>query len=192
MAHLRGLKAERLFGRDYRDGLSEYVDFALALMRKKEFPDSLIEMMRRRYKDDEAPDRMRRQADAYAAEAYGLTEEQLICMVYSPFAERGHVLATYLAREQPELATRTEEVHALLGSEADPVSASLVEALERMSGLELRRLRLLYRSTLRKPSAEAGEHDLLGAILGGDPHKAVIQTRHTADGPLVLELLSGR
>jgi len=192
MAHLRGLKAERLFSRDYRDGQREYVNFALSLMRKKEFPDSLIEIMRERYSDDEALNWMRKQASEYAAEAYGLTEEQLISMVYSPFAGRGRGLALYLAREQPELEALADEMHAVLGSEDDCVLPSLVKALERMSGLELRQLRVLYRSELRKRSAEVGGEDLLGAILDGDPHKSVIRTQHAPDGPVVLELLSGR
>lgn len=192
MAHLRGLKAERLFRRHYRDGMSEYVNFALSLMRKKEFPDSLIEMMRERYSDDEALGRMRKQANVYAAEAYGLTEEHLISMACSPFAGRGRGLVTYLAREQPEFEARAGEVHAILACEDDHVSPSLVKALGRMSGLELRQLRVLYRSELRKPSVEVGGEDLLGSILDGDPHKGVIQTQHAPDGPLVLELLSGR
>src|SRR5581483_10153241 len=45
MAHLRGLKAERVFRRSYDEGLAEYVTFALGLMRKKDFPPQLIEQM---------------------------------------------------------------------------------------------------------------------------------------------------
>ena len=192
MAHLRGLKAERLFRRAYRDGVGEYVTFALSLMRKKEFPDHLIEMMRERYCGDDAVDRTRAQANLYAAEAFGLTEEQLICMVYSPFMGRGQGLLKYLAREQPELELRADEAHAVLADEDCCVSEQLVDALQRISGLELRRLRVLYRSELRNPTVETIDGDLLGAILEGDPHKSLIQTQHAADGPIVLEMLSGR
>jgi hypothetical protein len=176
MAHLRGLKAERLHQRSYADGLSEYVTFALSLMRKKEFPDRLIDIMQERYGDDAASDRMRKQMDEYAQDAYGLTEQHLICMVYSPFAGEGVGLETYLAREQPSLANRIGEVHALLGGEGTPEElAEVVSALEQTSGLELRQLRVLYRSSLRTPAAAADGKDLLGAILEGDPHKDIIR-----------------
>lgn len=33
---------------------------------------------------------------------------------------------------------------------------------------------------------------LIDAILEGDPHKQVVHTRHSAEGPVVPELLSGR
>jgi len=49
MAHLRGLKAERVYQRTYEEGIIEYVDFALELMQKKDFPLTLIEMLQQRY-----------------------------------------------------------------------------------------------------------------------------------------------
>lgn len=193
MAHLRGLKAERLHQRSYSDGLSEYVTFALSLMRKKEFPDTLIDIMQERYGDDAAFDRMRKHMDEYAKDAYGLTEQHLICMVYSPFAGEGAGLETYLTREEPALADQIEVIRALLGSEDRPEAlAEVVSALERISGLDLRQLRFLYRSPLRAPSAAADGSDLLGAILDGDPHKDVIRTQNAPNGPVVLEMLSGR
>jgi hypothetical protein len=42
MAHLRGLKAERLFRRSYDEGMAEYIAFALDLMRRKDFPPQLV------------------------------------------------------------------------------------------------------------------------------------------------------
>ncbi|MGH8896617.1 MAG: PqqD family protein [Egibacteraceae bacterium] len=193
MAHLRGLKCERLYGRSYSEGLVEYVQFALALMRKKEFPELLVETMRARYHGAAAEAHMRDAANAYALEAYGLTEEQLVCMVYSPFAGNGQGLAAYLVREQPRLADRVEEVHALLdGAEPDATDRLLTDELERISGLTLPQLQVLYRSTVRTPEAGTEGTKLLDAILAGDPHKDVIRTRHTPDGPDVLELISGR
>ncbi|MGH3790151.1 MAG: hypothetical protein ACRDQ9_05015 [Pseudonocardiaceae bacterium] len=193
MAHLRGLKAERLQQRSYSDGLSEYVTFALSLMRRKEFPNTLIDIMQERYGDNSAFDRMRKRMDEYAKDTYGLTEQHLICMVYSPFAGEGAGLETYLAREQPALANRIEEIRTLLGTEDRPEAlAEVVSELERISGLDLQQLRVLYDSPLRTPSAAADGNDLLGAILDGDPHKDVIRTRNAPNGPIVLEMLSGR
>ncbi|MFI6015448.1 PqqD family protein [Streptomyces sp. NPDC051243] len=188
MAHLRALKAERCHGRTYAEGLSEYVEFAISLMHKKEFPPQLVALMRERYEGEGAARRMRSAMDAYAMEAYGLTEEQLVTMVHAPFTEKGVRLEEYLRTEQPGLSA--EAVHALLrGSAQDAV---LTARLERLSGLTVEQLRVLYGSSLRLPTLTPSSGELIDSILDGDPHKQVIQTRHAADGPVVSELLSGR
>ena len=87
---------------------------------------------------------------------------------------------------------RAGEIHALLAEEAttDPVLAA---ELARISGLEPTQLRVLYRASLRAPAGGPGAGtDVIDAVLVGDPHKAVIRTRHTKDGPNTLEQISGR
>jgi len=190
MAHLRGLKCERVFQRSYDEGLAEYVKFALALMAKKDFPPELIEQMRLRYEEPGAAARMRAVAGAYALETYGLTEDQLICMAYSPFAGHGAGLDTFLSREHPALAGRAADVHTLLAG-PDGDDAELAAALLEVSGLELTQLRVLYSSPVKQLSGEGGT-EVIDAVLAGDPHKAVIRTRHSAAGPHTLELISGR
>jgi hypothetical protein len=111
-------------------------------------------------------------------------------MVYSPFAEKGTGLEEFLQREQPALAGR--QVHALLAGEPgepgdDP---ALAAELERISGLGLSQLRVLYRSPLRRAGRQGT--DVIDTVLADDPHKAVIPTRHEPNGPVVLELISGR
>jgi hypothetical protein len=194
MAHLRALKCEHVYERDYDAGLSEYVEFALALMRKKDFPPDLVELMRARYASPEAAAQMRENAARYALETFDLTEEQLVCMTYSPFAEKGAGLGRFLAREHPGLAGQTDDIRALLADESryDP---RLAGELLRISGLELPRLRVLYGRSARRRDGGAVPDDgaeVIGAVLAGDPHKAVIRTRFTPDGPLSLEQISGR
>jgi hypothetical protein len=198
MAHLRALKCEHVYGRSYEEGLAEYVEFALGLMRKKDFPPALVETMRARYESPGAVDRMRRTAARYAWETFGLTEEQLVCMAYSPFAQKAAGLAEFLAREHPHLAGRAEDINALLGDEAldDP---GLAGELLRISGLDLRKLRTLYGRSLRRTNAAvvgtgtvADPAEVIGAVLAGDPHKSVIRTRFAPEGPDALELISGR
>jgi hypothetical protein len=188
MAHLRALKCERRYGRSYADGLDEYVTFAISLMHKKEFPPQLVQVMRDRYEG--AADRMRAAMDDYALQTYGLTEEQLVAMVYAPFAEKGANLDVYLSNEQPDLAASASDIHELLdGSEGAP---ELALRLERMTGLTVGQLRVLYRGSLRIAANSMDSSQLIDSILQGDPHKEIIQTRHSADGPMVPELLSGR
>ncbi|MGD0608792.1 MAG: hypothetical protein ABSA53_35060, partial [Streptosporangiaceae bacterium] len=189
MAHLRGLKCERVYQRPYADGMGEYVEFALDLMRRKDFPAELIGQMRSRYEGPGAIARMRAAAADYAMATFGLAETQLVCMVYSPFAEKGAGLEEFLQREHPALAGYAGQVHARLAGESgdDP---QLAGELERISGLELSQLRVLYRSSLRRRSGQGT--GVIDAVLDGDPHKAIIRTRHVPDGPAIFEQISGR
>jgi hypothetical protein len=195
MAHLRALKCERRYGRSYAEGLAEYVDFALSLMRQKEFPETLIEAMRARYSRPDAVPRMRAAMDAYAGDAYRLTEEQLVAMVYAPYTEKGAGLDRYLAAEQPDLVDAAPAIRRLLGDDADFPdldTTELAERLERSTGLSIAQLRVLYAGSLRLPSPRPDTDQIIDLILEGDPHKAMILTRHEPGGALVPELLSGR
>jgi hypothetical protein len=188
MAHLRGLKCERVYQRSYAEGMDEYVDFALGLMRSKDFPPQLIELMRARYAGPDAASRMRRSAEDYAHETFGLSEEQLVCMVYSPFADKGAGLGEFLAQEHPGLAGRLDAIQALLADELPAEDPQLSGELCRISGLTLPQLRVLYRSSLRG----SGGAGAIEAVLVGDPHKALIPTRFSKQGPAALEQISGR
>lgn len=188
MAHLRALKAERCHGRTYAEGLAEYVDFAVSLMHKKEFPPQLVALIRDRYGDEGAAERMRAAMDAYALDAYGLTEEHLVTMVHAPFTEKGSRLTAFLQAEQHGLPP--VDVHELLDGRRE--DAALAMRLERISGLTVDQLRVLYASSLRLPTTTPNSGELIDSILDGDPHKQVIRTRHAADGPVVSELISGR
>jgi hypothetical protein len=194
MAHLRGLKCEHVFQRTYEEGIAEYVDFALGLMRKKDYPPELVELMRRRYEGPDAVVRMRRAAADYALETFDLTEEQLVCMAYSPFGQKGARLEEFLDREHPPLAEHAGGLHALLSGEPvdEPGAGWLRNELRRISGLEPSQLQVLYRGSLRRPGGDGTGTEIIDVVLAGDPHKAVITTRHTQDGPDTLEQISGR
>jgi hypothetical protein len=190
MAHLRGLKCERVYQRSYAEGIAQYVDFAVDLMRKKDFPADLIALIQERYQGEQAVPRMRDAASRYALATFGLAEEQLVCMAYSPFAGKAAGLAGFLRREHPELADREAALRALLDGQPDG-DPRLAAELERISGLGLDQLRVLYRSSLRSPDGRSGT-EVIDAVLADDPHKAVIISRPAKDGPSMLEQISGR
>lgn len=169
--------------------MQEYVDFALGLMRSKDFPTQLVELMRTRYAGPDAATQMRRSAEDYARETFALTEDQLVCMVYSPFAEKGAGLSRFLIQEHPALAEQVEAISALLAGESPDGEQRLAEELRRISGLTLSQLRVLYRSSLR---GAGGATDAIDAVLVGDPHKALITTRFSKHGPEAREQISGR
>jgi hypothetical protein len=190
MAHLRGLTCEHVYGRSYDEGMDEYVAFALRLMRRKAFPQRLIDQMAERYGSVATRASVRRAVERFAMEAYGFTGQHLVCLVHAPFTAQGKRLGTFLQGEHPQLARREAEIRTLLSAPTDEPMAGPARDLESLlsdiSGLTLDQMRHLYASG--HPDSEG----LLNRILQDDPHKELIETRHSADGPTVHELLSGR
>ena len=195
MAHLRGLKTEHLYKRTYQEGVAEYANFAIGLMQKKDFPPHLIELMKTRYSTSIAIQTMRDKLSQHAQATLDLSQEQLVCMLYSPFVERGKNLAVYLMKEQPDLYEQIEAIHHLLSfpdSEHETAATqALAQHLIAISHLDLKYLRTLY--TMQFSSyGKNGDENPIAIILRGDPHKETIQTMHSSDGPLVAEVISGR
>lgn len=194
MAHLRGLKAEHLYQCTYEMGVMEYVEFALDLMHHKDFPLHLIERMRARYSTPGAIQAMRTRLERHTREVLDLNEEQLVCMLYSPFVENGKNLARYMKREQQDLSGSIEAIHRLLAGSQEPESAAecwLAQRLGEISHLDPGHLRHMYRAKF-SPRAGAAADDPISIILARDPHKKSIQTLHHPDGPAVAEVISGR
>lgn len=189
MAHLRALRCERLYGQRYADGLAEYVEFAVELMRSKEIPEHLVRVMRERYAGPDAPERMRQTMNTYAWDTFGITEEQLVAMVYSPFAGRGQGLADYLRAEQPALVDQHDRIVAVLSGQSDP---GFEDRLHLLSGLRTEQLRTLFTSSLRPRSGELTGGGMVEVLLEGDPHKRTVLTKQDPDAAAVPELISGR
>jgi hypothetical protein len=168
MAHMRGLRAEHLHEEPYATGIREYVEYALGLMTQKDFPPQLIEMMRNRYKDSESIMRMRHQVDQYTQATAGISEQQLVCMLYSPFLQEGSRLKYYLQREHPDLLPHLPEIHQRLSTPAvgyDQISSALWE----ISGLGIWWLQRLYK--MAAPAA-------INTVLSRDPHQGWVDTPH--------------
>jgi len=197
MAHLRGLRSERLFGTGYQAGIDEYVEFATGLMATKKFPHQLIEVMRTRYATSVGVRAMRRRMDDYALQAFGLSEPQLVCMVHSPFAGRGRHLDAYLAAELPALAPRAEQIHQLLDGSADASGINATDVRDQLTavtGLPLASLQILYAARLAaaSPATSMSPRTPIGLILADDPHKGTVMTRYSASAAPVPGPISGR
>ncbi|MEW1751149.1 PqqD family protein [Streptomyces angustmyceticus] len=191
MAHLRGLRTEHAYGRSYGEGIAQYVDFALELMRKKHFPEHLVEEIAERYRTDEGVERMREAATRYAEDAFGLDTEQLVCMVYSPFAGGAANLHDYLAGECPDLLAEEDRIRGLLAG--TDTSDWLAARLERLSGLSLTDLRALHDGPLWSPfHAKGTQSGVLPLVMDSDPHKKIISVRRGSTGDEVLDRVAGR
>lgn len=188
MAHLRGLRAETLLQRSYGEGIREYVRFALALMVKKEFPPVLIDEMAARYQDEAAIQRQRQRASAFAREAFDLRDEQLICLIYSPFLGQGAQLGQWLAQQQIPLDEAA--IRDLLDQRSDDLA--LARQLMQRSGMTLTQMRHCWQSRPVNSLLEGKSGDPLSRVLRFDPHKAVIQVSNGVLNDIVTEIISGR
>ena len=187
MAHFRGLKTEYVRSRSYEDGIREYLELAEALMHKKEIPERLITLAMSAYADDGKIKARRELAAAYARDAFGLDEEQLVCMQFAPFVDAGRQLQAFVAARHPQQLPALAALHAVLAGTAD--DAQHAEWLERVSGLPLASLRNLYRNT--RVDFE-NEDSLISRVRANDPHKRRVLTIHLETGEPVAELMSGR
>lgn len=189
MAHIRGLRAETLLKRSYGEGIREYVRFGLDLMRKKDFPAHLVEEMAKRYENDTAIEVQRERAVQFALDAFGLSTQHLICMIYSPFTEGCKQLDRYLIQEN--IAYSAVDIHKLLRDDMSQ-NLELCNQLENLSGMTIGQLRQCYRSSLVTSLLEIKQKDPLSRILRYDPHKAIIQVNNGFLQDTVSEVISGR
>ena len=160
-------------------------------MRAKQIPYQLIRVMEERYADEESIDSVRKRVENYAREVFDLNHEQLVCMVFAPFASAGKGLSAYLTSQHPAFAKNEPAYRKVLCD--DSSSTSLVEQLESWSGLSIKKLRHIYQSPLiNNYSPDAGQTHPIARMFARDPHQKLICTRHSADGPPVYEIESGR
>ncbi|WP_327386763.1 PqqD family protein [Streptomyces sp. NBC_01207] len=188
MAHLRGLRAQYVESRTYEAGISEYLELADAMMRKKEMPENLIRLALSRYDSPAKIVERREVAAAYARDVFGLSEAALTAMVYSPFTDGGARLEGFVESCHPEMAGRTAELHAALRGD-DAGADEAAEWLEKISALSMTDLRTLYRSALVDFGAQ---QSMMSRVRAGDPHKSQVKTVDPTTGVPVLELISGR
>ncbi|MCR3761610.1 hypothetical protein KYB31_21810 [Clostridium felsineum] len=190
MAHIRGLKAEHIQQRDYENGILDYLQLAIKIMEAKKFPEHLILKAITRYLSNPGMEVMRKKIQDFCENAYGISEEQLVCMVFSPFCNKGLHLMEFLEKEHPDLCVYINIFrHLLSGKEVTPEYNTHARKLSEISGLDLADLCVLYKSEALLTSKK---DTIMKKILKDDPNKIVIQTRNGTHGKIIEELISGR
>lgn len=142
MAHLHGLQAEVLLALDYPQGATRFVQRATPFMRRQQIP----ELLRAQAGTREG----RMLAATYAREFFSLEENQLVCMLFSPFVQQGQKLEAFLRRCHPGMLVALPEVHKVLQGKscAELIQHWIVDT----SGLPLELLQQIYRT---QPAASA-------------------------------------
>ncbi|QXH54749.1 hypothetical protein [Pseudomonas maumuensis] len=155
LAHLHGLKTQHLEQRTYREGAQAFYQ----RLRQPSVPWPHGRVLR-----DEAQARL--------LAAYGVSEAQLVCQLFTPFDAQGHNLETFVLRCHPGMRVALPYLHrALQGRPCpEPVSQWLVDT----SGLQLTQLRALYAGTLgsqaRRLFRLLGQRDLWLRPLPASPY----------------------
>jgi hypothetical protein len=179
MAVLRGIKAEKLQGRSYADGMSEYAfQVAIPLMKDKNFPPDLIKIQENLYSSSGKINSMKQRVLDFYQNRLGISEENLVCMVYSPFAVQGKNLELYLKNEKPELISYYKNIKDAWENADVRLDKEIIRILETSSGLGFEEMQHLYKTEI---------NDLITQFNIQDPHKKIIEL---PDG--TYEQVSGR
>lgn len=187
MAHMRGLKAQFVQGREYADGIAEYLDLAAGMMRRKRMPKRLIEQALAAYDQPEKLEERRVLAAGYAQEAFGLSEVQLVCLLFAPFVDAGAQLEPFLRRCHPGMLVALADLHRALSGESAP--DQVVQWLIEVSGLSLPGLQNLY---ARPPVDFSDDSSIIARVRASDPDKGRVINVDPGDGVAVAEFISGR
>jgi len=187
MAHMRGLQAHYVRGRSYREGIIEYLALARAMMRKKQMPERLIEQAMAAYDSHEKVETRRALSSSYAQEAFGLSDVQLVCLLFAPFVDSGRGLETFLRRCHPGMLVALPDLHkALTGLQ---VPEQVMQWLIDISGLNKTELQNLY----RKKRVNFDDHtSLIARVRASDPDKRRITTVDPVTDTPMTEMISGR
>jgi len=187
MAHMRGLKAQFVQGREYGDGIAEYLELAAGMMRQKRMPKRLIHQAMAAYDGAQRIEERRTLAAGYAQEAFGLNEAQLVCLMFAPFVDGGAQLEAFLRRCHPGMLVAVADLHRTLSGE--PAPDQVVQWLVDVSGLKLEGLQTLY----ARPRVDFNDdRSIIARVRASDPDKGRMVKVQLDTGESVSEMISGR
>lgn len=141
-AHLWGLRREHVHGQCYADGVSDYLKRAGIRMQRKQMSPLLQREVLAAWQGADQLAQRRQQAADLATQAYGLSEAQLICLLFAPFIEGGKRLEPFLRQCHPGMLVALPYMHKALREQRAP--EPVVQWLVNISGLPLSTLQTLY------------------------------------------------
>jgi hypothetical protein len=141
-AHLYGLQACYLQGRSYEHGYGDYVQRTIMIMHRKRLPMHVCQQVQELFGSPSAMPERRAQAQ----EALGLSETQLVCMLYAPFIENGAGLENYLRCCHPDMLFALPELRNAI--EGGPATEEAKQWLYEISGLPVALLNKVYQSPI--------------------------------------------
>ncbi|WP_445181399.1 hypothetical protein [Pseudomonas sp. McL0111] len=141
-AHFRGLEAEYIEGRSYNEGFTEHVHKDLEIMRRTQVPEPVCEQLISGLGHLSDLDDLRQQATTSLHKTFGLSEAQLVCLLFAPFIEHGAGLERFLRTCHPGMLVAMPDLHrAMQGLHAPE---QVMQWMTDVSGLSVRLVGHLY------------------------------------------------
>lgn len=157
-AHVRGLHACFVQNRNYESGVEQYLQRALVMMRRKRLPERLCEQAMEVFGNPAALAELHARAAVEAQKNLGLSEAQLVCLLFAPFIEKGVGLERFLRQCHPGMLVAMPELHKAM--QGHPVAEQIMQWMTDVSGLPVSLIGQLYRMEWT-PAGEGGAPDAI-------------------------------
>lgn len=156
-AHLQGLRREFIEEGCYQDGLDGCLQRSEEAMKRQQLPSALREQLLGPWQKGEDLQQVRRLAGDFASQAWGISETQLVCLLFAPIVSQGRGLEAFLRRCHPGMLVALPYLHKAL--QGHPATDPVIQWLTGTSGLPMATLQTLYRRTpLMTPATEPIDH----------------------------------
>jgi hypothetical protein len=142
-AHLRGLEACFMHGGNYDAGVTEFFQRALVMMRRKQASDSACQQAEKLFAKLATQPGQRELAAQEAQKSHGLSESQLVCLLFAPFVNKGEGLERFLRRCHPGMLVAMPDLHRAM--QGQPVREQILLWMADVSGLSISLIGKLYR-----------------------------------------------
>jgi hypothetical protein len=142
-AHVRGLHASFVQGRTYEEGVGEYLQRALVMMRRKQLPERLCDQAVETFGSPVAFTGQRARTVIELQRNMGLSEAQLVCLLFAPFVDSGTNLERFLRHCHPGMMVGLPDLHRAM--QGHQVADQVMQWLTDVSGLPVNLVRALYR-----------------------------------------------
>lgn len=163
-AHLHGLQACYVQGRSYETGYGDYVQRAIMIMHRKQLPEHACEQARALFGSPSSVPERRAYAALEAQKILGLSETQLVCMLFAPFVGQGAGLEHFLRCCHPGMLVALPDLHKAM--QGAPVADQIAQWMVDVSGLPVGVLGKLYQ-------ASVASSDQPETVPGGDLQQAL-------------------
>ncbi|MGE8064260.1 hypothetical protein [Pseudomonas sp. NPDC089569] len=141
-AHLWGLQACFVQGLAYEAGVCQYLQRVLVMMRRKQVPERLCVQAAEILGDQALLAGHRERAASEAQRCLGLSEAQLVCLLFAPFGDKAANLEHFLRQCHPGMLVAMPELHRAL--QGHPVADQIVQWMVEVSGLPVSLMGRLY------------------------------------------------
>ncbi|MHC8314403.1 hypothetical protein [Pseudomonas sp. LB3P31] len=142
-AHLRGLQACFMHGGSYDSGVAEFHQRVLVMMRRKQLPERMCQQAEEVFGKRQMQAEQRAQASAETQRNLGLSEAQLVCLLFAPFVNRGAGLERFLRHCHPGMLVGMPDLHRAMQGQTVP--EQVLQWMVDVSGIPVELIGKLYR-----------------------------------------------